>query len=78
MALSTTCATPDSGIITVEAALALKQGKLVGAGKFYCISCGETVRPHKRGIYGAAAHFEHVTWNQSCKLSAKYGYSAGK
>lgn len=38
---------------------------------FRCTGCGESVRPHRTGTTGQAAHFEHQVKNPRCSLSTR-------
>jgi hypothetical protein len=40
-----------------------------GATAFLCPACRKPVRPHKAGVKGPAAHFEHFEKNPKCRLS---------
>lgn len=52
--------------IPVESALALRENEI---REFFCIECGEQVRPHKAGA-NSKAHFEHLERSKSCSYSA--------
>lgn len=68
MLKATTC-TLDGRELHVDEALMIPDR---GASPpFRCRSCGERVRAHKRGTTGQAAHFEHLTANPACPLSAR-------
>ncbi len=45
---------------------------LAGIGENYrCLKCDESVKPHRKGRNGQAAHFEHFKRNSKCSLSDK-------
>jgi len=56
--------------LEIVAALELRRNAPRGTKlPFYCLSCGKSVRAHKKGVSGQAAHFEHLERNPACPLS---------
>src|SRR5947208_4172849 len=53
----------------VRTALEIRSRK--ASAHFRCSECGEIVRPHKTGTTGQEAHFEHLSSNPRCSLSAR-------
>ena len=53
----------------IDVANALQMRARGASPVFRCIECGESVRPHKQGTTGQAAHFEHNSKNPLCPLS---------
>jgi hypothetical protein len=54
-------------VIDVQTALEMRARK--ASPNFRCCRCGESVRAHKEGTTGQAAHFEHLAANDRCELS---------
>ena len=68
MSRSTTCMF-NGRQMDIQTALEIRCRK--SDADFRCVKCGERVRPHKEGTTGQEAHFEHVTGNPRCELSAR-------
>ncbi|PZO18230.1 MAG: hypothetical protein DCF26_08360 [Burkholderiales bacterium] len=70
MPLAINCAFSDTEISVADALLLREDARLGrrASPDFRCIQCGEAVRPHRKGSFGAA-HFEHLRRNPLCKLS---------